>query len=763
MKAELDKTLGDDAPVEHIDMVSPRVNSCRVPTTAAMIGLAISMGATSVLVTRQSDQAAAAEALGNQNTASTVPASDAEVKYTSRKKLKLPVVSSVSVPESPAIVEPTAISQVPALRAKWQVAASRMSVPASAPVVVPSSPKGAEEQSIAWEKANVQQSKKLGVQTLSHADGMAGVQNVSSVSAEPKTAEANNTLDPEVNAQLKAQQEYALNRLQEKSNSLRKSLADWRSKETKDLSQQAVTRFAQPMTVAEQMQKTSTSITASQQLETNSDVSRTKLVSKLKQRLEAQVSPAPMPTAAPATAAVVAPTTQASAITHEVKPGETLAAIANHYGISVSQLLKANNLSNPYQLQINQKLSVPVTENRSTTQPIAASGTTNVREISTSSVIGNNSSVTVPTPVLTDKQFQTYIESTTANSAENTITTSQTTSGVTSYSANGVGGDAPVPKVFTEIQLANKPPATTTKQVKNSQRLRSLQAEIEKLREKYRSQEAGNIVVPESSQTNDASVTVPVSNQNDAAVQIAVPKPNDTAVQMPVTGSNNAPIQIPVPRPIGTNNYNTKPGKPIYRAKRPANEPMNPELLPPNQTVAAPSMGNDASRSLGSLQGSAVSPQLPPLAAVDRYLPRMIDENTPPPSTSSTGYIWPAKGTLTSGYGWRWGRMHKGIDIANSTGTPIYAVADGIVEKAGWNSGGYGNLVDIRHPDGSMTRYGHNSKLLVQAGQQVQQGQTIALMGSTGFSTGPHTHFEIHPSGKGAVNPIAFLPAVARL
>jgi murein DD-endopeptidase MepM/ murein hydrolase activator NlpD len=173
-------------------------------------------------------------------------------------------------------------------------------------------------------------------------------------------------------------------------------------------------------------------------------------------------------------------------------------------------------------------------------------------------------------------------------------------------------------------------------------------------------------------------------------------------------------------------------------------------------------MGGDASRSLGSLQGSTVSPQLPPLAAVDRYLPKVIDENTSPPSTSSTAYMWPAKGTLTSGYGWRWGRMHKGIDIANSVGTPIYAAADGIVEKAGWNNGGYGNLVDIRHADGSITRYGHNSKLLVQPGQQVQQGQTIALMGSTGFSTGPHSHFEIHPSGKGAVNPVAFLP-VARL
>jgi lysostaphin len=102
--------------------------------------------------------------------------------------------------------------------------------------------------------------------------------------------------------------------------------------------------------------------------------------------------------------------------------------------------------------------------------------------------------------------------------------------------------------------------------------------------------------------------------------------------------------------------------------------------------------------------------------------------------------------------------MHRGIDIANSTGTPVVASAEGTIEKAGWNKGGYGNLVEIRHPDGSTTRYAHNSKILVQPGQQVNQGETIALMGSTGHSTGPHTHFEIHRSGKGAVNPIAMLP-----
>ena len=122
-------------------------------------------------------------------------------------------------------------------------------------------------------------------------------------------------------------------------------------------------------------------------------------------------------------------------------------------------------------------------------------------------------------------------------------------------------------------------------------------------------------------------------------------------------------------------------------------------------------------------------------------------------------YAWPAAGTLTSKFGRRWGRMHKGIDIAGPIGTPIYAAADGIAIAAGWNSGGYGNLVEIRHSDGTTTRYGHNSRLSVSVGQVVTQGQQVAQMGSTGHSTGSHLHFEIRPSGGAAVNPIAHLPA----
>ena len=127
--------------------------------------------------------------------------------------------------------------------------------------------------------------------------------------------------------------------------------------------------------------------------------------------------------------------------------------------------------------------------------------------------------------------------------------------------------------------------------------------------------------------------------------------------------------------------------------------------------------------------------------------------------TTTLGFSWPAAGKLTSRFGRRWGRMHKGIDIAGPVGTPINAAADGTVISAGWNSGGYGNLVELKHSDGTTTRYGHNSRLSVSVGQTVRQGQQLAEMGSTGHSTGSHLHFEIRPTGGTAVNPIAHLPA----
>ena len=116
---------------------------------------------------------------------------------------------------------------------------------------------------------------------------------------------------------------------------------------------------------------------------------------------------------------------------------------------------------------------------------------------------------------------------------------------------------------------------------------------------------------------------------------------------------------------------------------------------------------------------------------------------------------------FTSGFGVRndpfrgGAAMHAGVDIRGSYGTPIYATADGIVDRAGW-ANGYGNLVALNHGRGIETRYGHLSAILVQPGQSVKRGQQIARMGSTGRSTGNHLHYEVRLDGT-AVNPMPFL------
>lgn len=133
-------------------------------------------------------------------------------------------------------------------------------------------------------------------------------------------------------------------------------------------------------------------------------------------------------------------------------------------------------------------------------------------------------------------------------------------------------------------------------------------------------------------------------------------------------------------------------------------------------------------------------------------VPEIIEKGTQTPPT----YIKPITGgTLTSTFKWRWGRMHKGVDWAVPTGTAVRASCGGTVVSAGWASG-YGYCVTLRHPDGRMTRYGHLSKILVSAGQKVDQNQKIALSGNTGRSTGPHLHFEILINGS-QVNPLQYL------
>ncbi|NMB11783.1 MAG: M23 family metallopeptidase [Firmicutes bacterium] len=118
-------------------------------------------------------------------------------------------------------------------------------------------------------------------------------------------------------------------------------------------------------------------------------------------------------------------------------------------------------------------------------------------------------------------------------------------------------------------------------------------------------------------------------------------------------------------------------------------------------------------------------------------------------------FDWPARGRISSRYGPRWGRMHYGLDLAVVTGTPVRAAADGRVSWSG-PRGTYGNLVIVDHGQRVETRYAHNSRLAVRAGDSVKRGQIIAYSGNTGISTGPHIHFEIRYRGK-AVDPEKYL------
>jgi len=119
-------------------------------------------------------------------------------------------------------------------------------------------------------------------------------------------------------------------------------------------------------------------------------------------------------------------------------------------------------------------------------------------------------------------------------------------------------------------------------------------------------------------------------------------------------------------------------------------------------------------------------------------------------------FVMPTKGIFTSGFGYRWGVLHAGIDLANSIGTPIRAVSDGVVIDAG-PTAGYGMWVKLRHADGTVTLYGHVNTAMVSVGQRVMAGDQIATMGNRGNSTGPHLHFEVLLGGTQRVDPVPWL------
>lgn len=428
----------------------------------------------------------------------------------------------------------------------------------------------------------------------------------------------------------------------------------------------------------------------------------------------------------------------ASSPEYQVKAGDTLTAIARTYGISVSELVNANQLNNPNQLQINQQIRIPSFQySKATVQTVAV-----IRDSSVTVVTAKITASSLTVPVVPP------LSPAVNNGSAAVLGSSERRRPHLGVSAPGLPEGGELPQANAELVAYN-------------------QAE---------SLQQGNLAtLPAGTPAVDAAYTGVGGSISDEADQLGITTPNQARAK-PQSPANPyfQDLQTDVQRLrqkyyAQTVNHRQLPTETNPPAQAPVEQAViETEIAAPVQAqppakakVATAPMDMEAPGAVQSIMGTGqqqVSPDLPPLAPGDNYLPTPFDTSAP-----FKGYIWPTKGVLTSGYGWRWGRMHRGIDIAAPMGTPVFAAAAGVVIRAGWNSGGYGNVVDVQHADGSFTRYAHNRRILVQPGQQVQQGQHISEMGSTGFSTGPHCHFEVHPQGKAAVNPIAFLPGVKKL
>jgi murein DD-endopeptidase MepM/ murein hydrolase activator NlpD len=624
--------VSNDALTEQPKQALPESNR-RVRTSAAMIGLAISMGAYGVLAPQQGEAAIAADPVpAEPTTASAATTPDIAV---------LPPLGEAASTVRPDLVGYTV-----------------------------------QEGQTLWKIAHLY---KLGVNELATLNNLRpdSVLYVGQVLQVPASASASLEVEPQTRATLPSSGESA-----RESALPNEPVAVIASSEPGTYT---------PSSDAQQLLKEKQDA-AVQTLKQQRD--------RLKQSL-AELKSEESDRAIASTVGVSSPAEVANLVSYQVNSGETLSSIAQAHGVSSAELARINQLSNPNLLKVNQSINIPQSNTSELSSQVA------------SVPVDDRASVTVPVvPSL--------------SSATSSQPTAPSLSIQSIPSTAGVGGDA------DQFALANPAGVTSGGQYSRTQApqtidtkqpdryVNSLVSEVVRLREKYQSRR--------SSQPS---------------------KPLFTGrTQSPAPSTLNASSRQVNPEFRPSRNLETLQAELRSLQQRERKSETKPQAK--SQIVAAAPAGSESYAPLTrSAVGKMVSPNLPPLGKPDSYLPG---------SGKFAGYRWPAQGMLTSPYGWRWGRMHKGIDIAAPIGTPIVAAASGKVITAGWNDGGYGNLVEIKHADGSVTLYGHNNRILVKVGQQVAQGQQIAEMGSTGFSTGPHSHFEVHLPGQGAVNPVAYLP-----
>ncbi len=668
-------------------------------TSAAMFGLALSVGATSLVFPHHEDGATAAEANGVETLSS---------------------ASQVAILPQSAEANPAAITLVEHVVREGQTLAQiarsyRVSVAAIAAanhIALDAALKSGQVLQVPV--ASAAMAKPNASTLVASAD----LNQVPAMSMAPQSAATQvSPADP-----AKADRDTALSRLHQQRDKLRQSLAELRSEESHRSVDTKATLAANP--------------------------SGSMITEPPTESLRGQPS---QPIADPAAS-------------YRVQPGDTLAAIAQTHGVSEHQLIATNSLSNPDWIRISQSLNIPspqaqhqagaqpqseqvqpeqaqlaetAPKTQPTAQPVArptvpeqiavAPGTLEDYRVNPGDTLAeiarahnvpqvtllNTNRISDPNFIFVGQVLHVPsarpVVPTAAPAAPETVAVSPEAIAPVERAVRSVRPVSELtvqPTAQPTVQTETQPTVQTT--VATPHYVDNLLAEVRALRAKHQS----------TLTTADIAMNQPIA--------IARRDTPSRADQLAVVNRTNPVVQAPL---------NQRSTQPAAQSTVVATAPLGSESYAPLRQP---------------LTGRTVSPSLPPLSGAESYLPD---------SARSNGFIWPAKGLLTSGFGWRWGRMHQGIDIAADVGTPVYAAADGVVEYSDWNSGGYGNMVDVRHPDGSITRYGHLNRSLVRAGQHVRQGEQIAEMGSTGYSTGPHLHFEVHPSGQGAVNPIAFLPS----
>ena len=397
---------------------------------------------------------------------------------------------------------------------------------------------------------------------------------------------------------------------------------------------------------------------------------------------------------------------------YRVQAGDTLSAIASSLGTTPQKLIQANALANPNIILAGDTLKVPASN-----QPIASD-----------SIASDSASRVASGAQRSESQLVADLRNATPGepaSVGGEQVTEKDLLGSTAARAEGI--DPYVANLLAEVQEIR----SQTVKVSEVNTADSAVVEGDAAQNVARDNVRNNVQSNVALRSVQSSVQSNVAETNASRLlarseQPTVPTVIPAERSVPSGSSTAERVSLaPTAQPSAT----------AVDSELLAAAPLSPDAYIPAQRSGAPQV---------------VSPDMPILPGANEYLPE-----TP---SYFNGYIWPARGTITSGFGWRWGRMHRGVDVAGPVGTPVVAAGSGVIASAGWNSGGYGNMVEIQHPDGSMTRYAHNNRLNVSVGQAVKQGQQIAEMGSTGYSTGPHLHFEVHPHGGEAVNPVAYLP-----